>query len=152
MDQIHAESDSLSLKNYTIDEEEEDNERDIITIKLGLNTIKVNFSQLCKYSQLIRDEYLISDAQTRLSEELQQLQQENHIDYNNFDSFFKLIQDDDVSMSNDKYKDFLKLSEFFKVKKLIIQLKKYFISHLFKMLVFTNIFVNEKFTIVYKNF
>lgn len=43
--------------------------------------------------------------------------------------FFKLFEEENIPISNDKYKDFFKLSEFFKIKKITNQLKIYFQSH-----------------------
>lgn len=74
----HFKNDGLSLQiNFTDDEDEEDT--DLITIQLDQQIIQVHYSQLSKYSQLIREEYLFSDVQNCLPQELKKFQQENSI-------------------------------------------------------------------------
>lgn len=102
-------------------------ETDLVTIELESNQkISINYSQLCKHSQLIRNKYLISDVRSQLPKDIQKFQQENKIKSSNLKSFFKLIQDEDIEMTNDKYFDFYKLSEFFQVKSLSKNLDKYY--------------------------
>lgn len=124
---MNLKSNILSLLRSIPNDEDEN---DLVTIKLESKVIQISFSQLCKYSQLIREEYVISDARDRLSQELLRFQQENLIDINNIIIFFDLFKEEDVIITNDRYKDFYKLSNFFQIKKLIKQLKIYFISHI----------------------
>lgn len=107
-------------------------ETDLVTIELESNQkISINYSQLCKHSQLIRNKYLISDVRSQLPKDIQKFQQENKIKSSNLKSFFKLIQDEDIEMTNDKFFDFYKLSEFFQVKSLSKNLEKYLLFIVF---------------------
>lgn len=107
--------------------EEEELEKDLVSIKFyPEQTVQIKYSQLCKHSKLIRNKYLISDVRTKLSKDIQKFQQEKKIDSNNIKSFLQLLQDEDIEMTNDKYFDFYKLSEFFQIKKLTKNLNKYF--------------------------
>ena len=56
--------------------EEDELETDLVTIRLDSDQIiQIRYSQLCKYSKLIREKYLISDARTLLSADIQKFQQ-----------------------------------------------------------------------------
>lgn len=131
MRNLHLKGNKISLMRKIEDfQEYEEEDQDIVKINLNSNIIQVNFSQLCKYSKLIREEYVISDVEKRLPEELLQFQQENRINEFNIKEFFKLFQEEEIIMTNDKYKDFTKLSQFFKIKKIQNQLKLYFNTHI----------------------
>lgn len=137
-------NDRLSLVKNLFDEyDENEDDQGIVTIKLGMNTIQVNYWQLVRYSQLIRDEYIISDARQHLSERLLQFQQQNRIDIKNLKYFFQLFQEEEITISNDKYRDFIKLSCFLKVKKLTHQLKNYYESHIRDADFIIRLFVDE---------
>lgn len=120
-------------ENYSLfqsDSSEEDTnelETDAVTIQLDHDQyIHINYSQLCKHSQLIRNNYLISDVRFKLPKDIQKFQYKNKIKTENIISFFKLLQDENTPMTNDKYIDFLKLSDFFQIKKLTKNLTKYY--------------------------
>lgn len=122
--------DDLSFLRKISDEEDDvEDENDLVVITLKSKVIQIHFSQLCKFSQLIREEYLISDVKNRLPHEILKFQQENKIDINNISNFFNLFKGETLTITNDRYRDFYKLSRFFKTKKLIKQLKKYFNLH-----------------------
>lgn len=112
-----------------LEEEDEKNEHELIKIQLINNSISVNFSQLCKYSQTIREEYLLKDVSERLSQDLQRFQKDYNIDEKNIIHFFELIQKEQISINNDEYFDFCKLSNIYKVTILQKILRKYSHSH-----------------------
>lgn len=112
------------------DDEEEECEGDIIEIELQSNIIKVNYSQLFKYSKLIRTKYqTINETRLELSKNLLIFMTEEKVIEENVISFFKLIQNKNVPISTKNYCDFRKLSDFFQVKKLLKILNQYKKAH-----------------------
>ncbi|KAK8875610.1 hypothetical protein M9Y10_005779 [Tritrichomonas musculus] len=113
----------MNLGNESDDEESVSGH--LIEIKLTSITIQISFIQLYKYSQLFRDKYLTEESRESLSEEILQFQNQFDIKEENIILFFKLIQDENVSIINDNYRDLRKLSDYFKVQKLRKFLDKY---------------------------
>lgn len=113
----------INLGNESDDEESVSGH--LIEIKLTSITIQISFIQLYKYSQLFRDKYLTEESRESLSEEILQFQNQFDIKEENIILFFKLIQDENVSIINDNYRDLRKLSDYFKVQKLRKFLDKY---------------------------
>lgn len=109
--------------------EEEDDEKDLVILKLKKITIKINYSQLCKHSRLIRSKYLISDVKNNLSSEIQKLQDQYNIQDENIIFFFKLLREEKFKMTKEKFSDIYKLSQFFQSKNLIRKLKLYLNSN-----------------------
>lgn len=116
------------MKDNFIAEINED-EEDLILLKLKSNDVKICYSQLCKYSQLIRSYYLNSDIKYQLSGNIQNFQTESNIKEENIIYFFQILQGEHLEITNDNYRDIFKLSEFFQVKSLLQNLDKYSEMH-----------------------
>ena len=112
---------------------EEDNKKeddgDTIIIQLASNQIKVKFSQLCKYSQHIREEYRIKDAKETLTQTVIKYQADYDINENNIILFFKLINEEDVKIKGPECFELYLLAKKFKVNTLIQLLQKYSQNH-----------------------
>lgn len=102
------------------------NEKDITNIQFqtSLNIIKLPFVQFFKYSHLAQ-EYRCDDIANHISEELQAYQRNNNIKEESVQIFFKLLQEESVSITSDHYIDLCKLSDKFKIYTLQSLLKKY---------------------------
>lgn len=62
-----------SLNEYEYEEEENNEDHDLITIKLRSIDVKLKYSQLCKYSLLVPKKYLICDIEENLSRDIRQI-------------------------------------------------------------------------------
>lgn len=111
------------------DEENED-DYDLITLKLHTSTIRVKYWQLCKYSRYIQSKYLKSDVQECLSKEICRFEKENNINEENVIIFFKIFNDEKITITTDRYRDFYKISEFLQVNSFQKRLKKFENRHL----------------------
>lgn len=118
---------TFNLLNEVEDENSEINE--IVEIQLISAIVRVKFSLLCKYSNLIREEYHINDARNNLSAIFQNYQNEFNIKEKSIVTFINFILEKDVELKCDEYCDLSVLSQFFKVNKLIQILKRYLRSN-----------------------
>lgn len=116
---------SLSQIDLLEYEEESNENHDLVSIQLLSNKIQVKYSQLCKYSKLIPNKYLIYDMENLFSQDIQKFQQTSKIGDENIINFFKIFEDEKVIIYNDKFNDFYKLSEFLQIKPFLKKLKKY---------------------------
>ena len=66
-------------------------EDDFISFQYESQTINLYYTHLSKYSRLIRKEYLYSDVQDRLPQDLHNLQKQFNIDSANIYHFFDII-------------------------------------------------------------
>ena len=116
-----------SEDEYEHEYEEEDNidEDDLVTLNLKSTNIQLKYSQLWKYSRLISKKYLFDDVKERLSDEINEFEISNHIKEDNLIYFLKLFNDEKIQITNDRYKDFLKISEFLQVNSFIKKLNNY---------------------------
>lgn len=124
----YSEEEDISFEN-DFDEEEDEEEKDLITIRLENIQIQINYSQLCKYSQLIRTKYLISDVKNNLPNLIQEFQRQNQIEDENIIFFFNILRDEKNKITRKSYRDLFKLSQFFKANNILKKLKKYSKSH-----------------------
>lgn len=122
----HNKFDEITFQNESDSEEEEE---DSVILQLQTNIIHTQYSQLCKYSQLIRDKYPFSIIKSHLPQDLQIFQQEYKISEEVLLSFFQYFHHSKLIITNDNYRDLYKLSEFFQVKTIFKLLKKYSIAH-----------------------
>ena len=102
----------IDIKNQL---EENKDDSDKIIIQLSSTTIEIHYYQLCKYSCLIREEYLKNDVQMQLSSILQSFQTNNNIKEENINIFFRIIKEERVEITSDRYYDLFVLSKKFKV-------------------------------------
>ena len=116
-------------KGFTIDIkdqlEEDQDDSDKILIQLSSTSIEIHYYQLCKYSSLIREEYLKRDVQMQLSSILQNLHEHYKITDENIIIFFRIIKEERVDITNDRYYDLFILSKKFKVHLLQKILERY---------------------------
>ena len=110
-------------------QEEEDNNEDIIEIQLDSNIVEVNYSQLYKYSQLIKKEISIKQAPSKLPKLINKYKKEYEIQEKNIVIFFNIIQDKNAKINSTSYCDLFKLSSLLKVSKLQNFLKKFAQKH-----------------------
>lgn len=104
-------------------------EDDHITFQFESNQISFYYSNLSRYSKLIRDKYLLSDAQNSLPHDLQNFKGQQNINTENIILFFKLLQNELTINQNLTYKEYIdlyKISEFLQIKKLLFNLNHYF--------------------------
>ena len=96
----------------------------IIRFQTSANIIKIPFVQFFKYSHLAQ-EYRCDDIENHISEELQAYQRSSKIKEDCVQIFFKLLQEESISITADHYIGLCKLSDKFKVYTLQSLLKKY---------------------------
>lgn len=104
------------------------NEDDII-IQLTSSIIKTKYSQICKYSQVIREDYHLKDARDNLSEILLKYSKIYSIREKNIILFFNLINEQNIVITNTEFYDLFILSKLFKVICLEKILLKYVKKH-----------------------
>lgn len=126
------EKDNNSISFNLDDEldEEEEEYGDIVEIRLLSTTIRISFIRLYKYSPLFREKYLAKESRSDLSQKIIQYLNQFNISETNAILFFKLIQNENINITNDNYRDLYKLSDYFQVKKLKKFLNKYSKSYL----------------------
>lgn len=105
-------------------EEEEDN-NDLINIQLSSNSIQVYYYQMCKYSQLVQNEFPKKEAMMNLPRYVQEIQKKYKINDDNFITFFRMIQEEKVEIKINQYCDLCRLSQIFQVQILQKVLKRY---------------------------
>lgn len=120
-------SDSKPVASIDIlNDSDDDNDDEVISIKLKTQTIEINYFQLSQFSKLIRQEYNLSDTKANLSTKLQEFLDENNIPESVAVSFFKLIRKENIEISSDIFLNLCKLSSFFKS----TQIKKFLVKFL----------------------
>lgn len=106
-------------------EDEKDGDSYKITFDVSSDKIKVSFVSLTKYSQIVQDQLKNDNIFKELSEKLNEYQKANHIKTESIIHFFKILEDNEISINNDEFLDLSKLATIFKVKPLDRYLKKY---------------------------
>lgn len=106
-------------------EDEKDSDSYKITFDVSSDKIKVSFVSLAKYSQIVQDQLKNDNIFKELSEKLNEYQKANHIKTESIIHFFKILEDNEISINNDEFLDLSKLATIFKVKPLDRYLKKY---------------------------
>lgn len=107
-----------------LNDSDDDNDDEIITIKLKSQTIEINYFQLTQFSKLIRQDYNLKDTKENLSSKLQDYLDENGIPESSAVSFFKLIQKENIEISSSLFLNLCKISSFFKSN----QIKKFLVK------------------------
>lgn len=103
----------------------EKDQKDKINIQLNSTNINFSFLQLFKYSQSVQESYLQNIITNELINQIQEIENKYHISSKSIEIFFKFIEDEYVSISEEEYFDLYKLSKIFKVKSLEKCLQKY---------------------------
>lgn len=93
---------------------------------MAIHYFSINFFLLCKYSQLIRDKYLILDAKSHLSQDIQVFIQENDITPEVASSFLISIKEENLKVTSDNFLEFSKLSKFPQVKRFLKKLNHFY--------------------------
>lgn len=124
----HLTADSSDQNNQS-DDDDYDND-DFFSFKLESTQINLNYSNLTKYSKIIRETYLFSDLFNHLPQEIKKIQSENQLSTENIIIFFQFSQQNYNVKENNTltYKqcvELLKLSECLKVRKLRKEIKDY---------------------------
>lgn len=108
---------------------DEETER-FVEIQLKLSKIYINYLQLYNYSRFVRDSYSKKDFKERFSNDIQAFQNQNEdVEETNINNYFKCINEQTFTVSNDEFIDFYKLSEFLQIKTFKKKLKSYLCSH-----------------------
>lgn len=113
---------ALSI-NLNEDEEEDEDSFVCIILRSGAE-VRIEYSQLFKYSQVIKQKYPFDEAKRDLSEFIQRNQDEYNIDEKNIKEFFLLLEDKNVYLTVDNYFDFWKIAKILEIKKLLARIKK----------------------------
>ena len=112
-----------------LDDDEDSDSDDFIEIQLHSNSIEVRYSQLFKYSYVIK-QYGLEGARSFLPQDLNDYIYNNDISERNVLIFFKVIEDEkQVKIDTQSFYDLSLLSQHYKVKKLEKNLKKYVEKH-----------------------
>lgn len=131
--QLNTDTESFHIGQYSDEYEEEEeieDDYDLVTINLQHNYIfQLKYSQLIKYSNLILNEYLLNDAREHLSTKIQELESDKKIDEKNVIYFLKTFEGKKIKITNDRFRDLFKLSEFFQVKVLLKRLENFWQKH-----------------------
>lgn len=114
---------------FNLLEESSDEQGDLVTIELKSIKINVQYSQLCKYSQLIQEEYNIISTHAQLSSLIQGYVHKYEIQEKNVIFFINFLQEKSVTINTSSYFDLYKLSTLFKVNALKKTLKRYIVNH-----------------------
>ena len=132
----------IKIQTQNFDQEEDpdmtgdDNfdDDDLITFQHELKKINFYYSQLTKYSKRIRDTYLFLDVYNRFPQEIQKFQEEFQLLPESVDYFFQLLRqncdiDGQLNLTYIHCIDLLKISKFFKIRKLSFKTYQYINDH-----------------------
>lgn len=137
-----AASDSDEKKDSDYDDSDSDDDR--FTIQLNSNAVDVNFSKLCKYSDVIRKRKGIEDAKNFLNQIFIKYESDYGIEERSVLLFLRIIQDESkTKISPTDFWDLNVLSTLFKTKKLSKILQKYAQNHA-KDVSFITMIMNRK--------
>lgn len=105
-------------------------EDDLIPFQLDSKPIKLYYSQLVKYSKLIRDGYLFSAASNRFPDEIYKFLEDFQLSHETFVYFSQLLNQNCIidKNSNITYKqcnDLLTITEYLKIRKLSFEIDEY---------------------------
>lgn len=78
-------------KSDIIDDDNFEND-DLVSFQHDSKTINLFYSQLTKYSKLVRESYLFPDVINHLPQEIHKFQDEYHLLPDSVDYFFQLLQ------------------------------------------------------------
>lgn len=124
--------------------EESEDERDQIEIKLSSSSIQIPYYQLCKYSQLIEDQYQKLDAGIRLTQDIKRIQEDYDIEDDNIITFFNIMKEGNIELLSHQFRDLFILAEYFKVKFLEKFLDRYTKTHFNDINVVINMIMSSK--------
>ena len=90
---------------------------DLVAFKHNSQTINFYYSQIAKYSQIIRESYLFSDVKESLSSKIHEIQEKNHILSDSIVYFFQLLLQnfnftENSILKSTQCSDLLKISKF----------------------------------------
>ncbi|KAK8845001.1 hypothetical protein M9Y10_021175 [Tritrichomonas musculus] len=107
---------------------------DLVSFQHDSKTINLFYSQLTKYSKLVRESYLFPDVINHLPQEIHKFQDEYHLLPDSVDYFFQLLQqnyniNEDAILTYIQCIDLLKISKFFGVRKLSSKINQYIKDH-----------------------
>lgn len=127
----HFNSENLDQKNQSEPFDDDDYENDdSFSFRFYSKIINLNYSNLIKYSKIIRETYLFSDVFNRLPQEIQKIQEDFQLSVENIFIFFQLSQQNYSIKGNNKFMykqcvDLLKMSKYFEVRKLTKEINDY---------------------------
>lgn len=131
----------ISLQSEFEEEKEEDSYK--VTFDVSSEKINASILSLIKYSRIIRDKLIKDNIFKELSETLKEYQTINHIKNENIKLFFRLLDEEEISINNDEFFDLSKLSMIFKVETLDRCLKKYLNEHCTDVDFILNLIIEE---------
>lgn len=136
-----ASNDDLDIIDLDDDSDSDD---DLIQLNLKSNLIDVRYSQLLKYSSLVRKECKMENAEKFLNEHLNKFINDYDIEEQSVILFFKIIGDEKhVKIDTHDFWNLWLLSDFFKSKKLTKNLLKYAQKHENDTNFIINIIINQ---------
>lgn len=96
-----------------------------VQIKLKTEQLSIEYSQLCKHSQLAQEKSIYYHGSNLLTELIEQFQSENEIKDSSFKSFVKIINDENAEIQKDEFNDLYTLRNFFKADIITDTLKEF---------------------------
>lgn len=105
-------------------------EDDLIPFQLDSKPIKLYYSQLVKYSKLVRDGYLFSAASKHFPEEIHKFLEDFQLSHETFVYFSQLLNqncviDENSSITYKECTDLLTITEYLKIRKLSFKIDEY---------------------------
>ena len=112
----NAEKNDRKVFNLRDPENDNDEDDDFITFEYESKQIKLRYSNIVRYSKLIREKYVYSDVKTRLPEELHKFQKQYDINLDSIFLFFQLYEEcftvNDMLLTYKQFIYITKISEF----------------------------------------
>lgn len=105
------------------------NQADLINIQFSSTKINFSFDQFFKYSQYFKRSNLYIALINEMISKLQEIGEKYHFNSKSVEFFFKLIDDEEVNISNEEYFDLCKLSTLLQVDSLHKYLQEYTKEH-----------------------
>lgn len=126
-------ADQLNNFNEYADDENYEND-DLFAFQLSSKTINLYYTQITKYSKLIRDNYTFKDVISRFPQEIRDFQKELHLSFESVILFFQILEQNSNIKENallqyNQCVDLLKISKYLEIRKLSKQINDYIKSH-----------------------
>lgn len=121
------ESSSINIRDEFVCE---DYQKDKMELQISSKMVNFSFHKLYKYSGMIQSEIYQDNFISNFSTQINQFQQRMNIKDDSISTFFRLLNEESIEISNDQYCDLYKLAKYFQVKTLQKSLLKYAKQHL----------------------
>lgn len=88
-------------------------------IQLETHSVEINYFQFFKYSLFVQGEYKRGEVEKTLPNEIRNLQKRYHLKDETIIIFFKIINEENIQITNDQYYDLFILAKHFRVESLL---------------------------------